>query len=145
MATGPEFVGELNEIGEVVGGGGLFDVGVGAEDVGPVDIRLHSGGTEDDGGNDFAFGMSIQPLEYVEAAEARHFEIEQEDVWKWVIFTIGERAFRFQVVNSFLTIADSLKKRADPARAERALNEEAVFLGIVGHQDTKSRFGESTH
>src|SRR3954471_8955134 len=99
LAFRPEFVGQLDQVDEVVCGGGLYNISVRAKDIGLVHVSFCSRGTENDRGNDSALRVVTKPFEDMEPAHAGHLKVEQKQIRKWKFFAIEKITFSLQVVD----------------------------------------------
>jgi len=106
FAAGPVLEEGVDERDEFVEAHGLFEVGVGAEGVGLIDVAVEAGAAGDDGW-DFAAGRVLaQPAQDVEAGVAAHLEIEQKKVGHGIGVAIGKTGAALEVINDFEAVVD---------------------------------------
>ena len=74
----------------------------------------------------------VQPLQELEAIDARHFQIQQNDVGQRMRDTVAVFVFAQQIIDGLLAVIDHL----DPAlvRALESLPHEQFIVLVVIHQ-----------
>jgi hypothetical protein len=75
----------------------------------------------------------MQPLQEIEATEARHLQIEQNHVRERALLTIGVLALTLQISDGLSPITDMLKAEIRWSLLEFMLDEENI-IRVVFHQ-----------
>lgn len=118
---------EVAELGEA---GGLLEVGVGAEFEAAFDVAIFGGGAEDDGGNDAAFRVIIDPFEEFKSSAARHFEVGDDGARERVFFAVGVGSGAFDVFDGVSAVGGNMHGQVEAVFGESALKQECI-VGIV--------------
>src|SRR4051812_22801919 len=79
--------------------------GVGPGLIGPVEVLIENGASENNDGYEVPRGPAAQPVKEFEAVHAWHFEIEENDVWPRKVGAIGAAAAGKEVVARFEAVA----------------------------------------
>lgn len=139
-AAAPVFDEELEERAEIGEAVGLFEIGVGPQGVGLLDVFLEAGATEDDGGDFAAFGVLAQPKEDVEAGELLHFQVEYEHVGHGMFVAIVKGGLSLEIINDFSAVLDHVEVDVHTVAEEGHLQQFAVGRGVLRDEHIEARF-----
>jgi hypothetical protein len=123
------------EVSELLKGGGLAEVRVGAEAEGVFDIAAIGRGAPDDSRDNAVIRMVVNPLQDIEAANAGHFEVKNQDVRKRMDDAVMERGIAAQIFDGFRSVVDNMNGTRKATFLKRALEEKCIVLIILGDQD----------
>ena len=114
---------------------GLAEKRIGTELVSAVDILHALGGRKHDHQHPSKAGLAANPLENLESIFARHFEIEKQESWKWILRAIGKFSVAVEVSNDLIAVADQLQGALIADVLEGATEHEDVILAVVGEKN----------
>ena len=113
----------------------LAEKRIGPELVSAVDIFHPLGGRKHDHQHPAKAGLAANPVQNLKSILARHFEIEQQKSWEWILRPVRKFAGAAEVSNYFVAMADQLQGALIADVLESTTEHEDVILTVVGEKN----------
>lgn len=81
--------------------------------------------------------MAFDPVEQLQSAKSRHFEIEDDDFRERMLFAIGKGAVSLKIINRVQAVSNPMDRIINMVFFESALEEEEVSWIIFDDENGK--------